>query len=287
MLNSGKTKPFKTYDEQVDLLIKRGLLVSDRKKAVSVLKRINYYRFSAYSLTLRKNDVFYPNVTFENICELYQFDDAFRQIILKYSLVVETAFRSYIAHVHSRKYTPVGYLDPSNFEDIARHSRFIVELDHEIDRSDDLFVTHHKNDLNSVFPIWVAIEVTTFGALSKLFKNMKQADRTEISRDFVGFGRMYVENWLQCCSYCRNIAAHGGRFYNRLLMANPVRLNPKKHAGINNVSPFAFVIAIYNLLPSRDLKDSLKKDLNDAFSRYPFALKKHLGFPENWKSVLI
>lgn len=52
MLNYGETKPFKTYDEQLDLLISRNLIVRDRVFALSILHHINYYRLSAYSLTL-------------------------------------------------------------------------------------------------------------------------------------------------------------------------------------------------------------------------------------------
>lgn len=67
-------KPFKTYDEQISLLKSRGLIISDDDKAREILKRMNYYRLSAYSLTLRKDDVFYPGVSIEDIVALYDFD---------------------------------------------------------------------------------------------------------------------------------------------------------------------------------------------------------------------
>lgn len=286
MLNSGKTKPFLSYDAQLNLLKERGLEIEDYDKALSVLKSINYYRFSGYSLTLRKDDEFYPGITFEKIYELYLFDENFRSILMKYCGIVEVTFRSYISYYHSKKYTPLGYLSPSNFEDITRHSGFIVELDKEIERSDDYFIEHHKTDLNSVFPFWVAIEVTSFGVLSKLYKNMKLDDRNEIAHIYVKRGRKYVENWLQCCSYVRNIAAHGGRFYNRLLKSCPVKINTKRYPGTNNTSPFAFVIAIYNLLPSDRVKYMMKNDLKKCFSDYPFALTKHLGFPDDWETQI-
>ena len=74
---------------------------------------------------------------------------------MKYCGIVEVTFRSYISYYHSEKYTLLGYLNPANFDDITRHSNFIVELDKEIERSDDYFIEHHKSDLNSVFPLWV------------------------------------------------------------------------------------------------------------------------------------
>jgi len=286
MLNYGSTKPFLPYEKQLELLETRGLTINDREKALSVLESINYYRFSGYSLTLRHDDKFYSGITFDNIYELYMFDEQFRSIIVKYCGIVEVTFRSYLSYYHSEKYTPLGYLFPVNFEDISRHSGFIVELDKEIERSDDYFIEHHKSDLGSVFPFWVAIEVTSFGVLSKLYKNMKVEDRTNIAKQYVKFGRKYVENWLQCCSYVRNIAAHGGRFYNRLLKSCPVKINTKRYPHIDNTSPFAFVIAIYNMLPSDRVRDMMISEIKECYKRFPFALLKHMGFPTNWDSLL-
>jgi protease I len=41
-------KAQKTYDEQVDLLASRGLVIGDRHAAINQLKHINYYRLSGY-----------------------------------------------------------------------------------------------------------------------------------------------------------------------------------------------------------------------------------------------
>ena len=45
-------KPQTTLDEQVELLKEKGILINDSQKCTSLLKRINYYRFSAYYLPL-------------------------------------------------------------------------------------------------------------------------------------------------------------------------------------------------------------------------------------------
>ena len=97
MPTEGKTKPFKTYDEQIALLKSRGLIISNEEEAKEILKRMNYYRLSAYSLTLRKDDVFYPNVSIEDIVALYDFDADLRKIVFYYSSKAETAARAYIA----------------------------------------------------------------------------------------------------------------------------------------------------------------------------------------------
>ena len=111
MPTTGISKPFKSLEDQVDLLESRGLIIDDRDMALEYLQRINYYKISAYSLTLRKNDTFYKNIHFSNIIELYDFDNDFRLNYLKYSIHVETASKSYIAYYHTREYGPLGYLN--------------------------------------------------------------------------------------------------------------------------------------------------------------------------------
>ena len=86
--------------------------------------------------------------------------------------------------------------------------------------------------------------------------------------------------------YTRNIAAHGGRFYNRDLRSCPVKL-PKKHkATIAPTKAFAFIYAIYQLLPTEEVKRNIITEINYLFKTYPFALLKHIGFPINWSDYL-
>ena len=46
----------KTFDEQIDLLKSRGLIIGDEDKAKFILSNINYYRFSAYLIHFKKED---------------------------------------------------------------------------------------------------------------------------------------------------------------------------------------------------------------------------------------
>lgn len=281
-----ETKPFKSFEDQLDILMSRGLLVSDRKKSVETLKHINYYRLSAYSLTLRHDDRFYPKTTIENIIELYNFDDAFRHLIFIYTTVIENSFRTYTAYHHSQKYGPLGYLNNQNFENEWFHSTFLSELNRCINRSDDVFIKHHLKDLKGVFPFWVAIEVTTFGMVSKLYKNFLNEDKDLIAKTYFSVSREYIENWLHCAAIARNISAHGARFYNRKLEFCKVKISSKMQVQVNPSSPFAFVFAIYNLLPSDEIKNTMIVDLKTVFTRYPFALPQHMGFPSNWELIL-
>ena len=279
MPTAGNVKPFKTYSEQIDILKARGLIINDDENAKAILKRMNYYRLSAYSLTLRKDDTFYPGTTLEDILTLYDFDSDLRKIIFEFGSIVETSARAYIAYYHAQHYGPLGYLNNQYFESEISHAAFIKELFTAINRSSDVFVIHHKEQRQGIYPIWVAIEETTFGSLSKFYKNMLRQDRNDIAKEFYGIPREYVENFMQCASVARNIAAHGGRFYNRIKLSPSVKL-PKKMP-IQPDRPAAYLFAIYSLLPDVG-KYPMLQALLRAFRHHPFADPKYLGLPENW-----
>lgn len=285
-LCKGDTKPFTTIDEQIEKLQSRGLIINDVPNAKDILTRTNYYRLSGYSLTLRNNDVFFPGTSFDQLYEIYRFDDAFRIIILNYSSYIEIAFRSYVSHLHAGKYGPLGYMDPKNFESPERHAEFLAKLTEEVKRSDDIFAHYHKTMKGCVFPIWAAIECSSFGDLSKMYKNMKKEDRMEISKSFYGISREYAENWLQAIVIARNIAAHCGRFYNRRLRSVKLKLPDKLKQVIDSDSAFAVFYAIYRLQPTKALANSLLQEIQNIFEKYSNPDIKQLGFPENWMSIL-
>ena len=49
-----ENKPFKSINEQIDILKERGLIINDIPYAYNVLSHVNYYRLSGYTLTFSK-----------------------------------------------------------------------------------------------------------------------------------------------------------------------------------------------------------------------------------------
>ena len=172
-------KPPKTFNEQIEILKSRNLKIKDEVKSKRFLKRVNYYRFSAYMLSLKKDDIFYSYVDFEDICDLYQFDKGLRNLLIGIIEDIEISFRTHLAYHHAHKYGPLGYMKSKNFEDKRYHDKFLIELETDIEkRKDELYVQHHIRKYGSNFPIWVAIETVSFTCLSKLFNNLKVEDKS-------------------------------------------------------------------------------------------------------------
>lgn len=112
-------KPFKTYAEQVKhLRSAHGLIITDEERAISFLSKINYYRLSAYGISLREpgnKERYKPGTTFEDLASLYNFDTGLRAILFLPITEMEIQFRTKVAYRLGEQYGPEGYRDSSNF----------------------------------------------------------------------------------------------------------------------------------------------------------------------------
>jgi abortive infection bacteriophage resistance protein len=281
-------KPPATFKEQIEILKSRGLTIEDEDFAVRTLKKINYYRLSAYGLSLKRNDQYHQGVTFTQIYQLYEFDHHFRYLIMEMTEQVEIALRTHISYHIAHSYGALGHLESIHFEDSAYHNSFLVELNKEIGRSQEIFIKHHFRRYEGNIPVWVAIEVLSFGALSKLYSNMKSEDKNHISKNNYRAPAVYLESWFKCLSYVRNICAHYGRLYNRPLTSKP-RLDQKsKNLRIQQDKIFAHIYILKELIPDRGRWTDFVTRLDALFSSYQHVLELDLiGFPEDWEAILI
>jgi abortive infection bacteriophage resistance protein len=281
------TKPFLTYPGQLELLKSRGLVSCDETGELLQLRDIGYYRLSAYSLTLRENDIFQAGTTFDDIMELYRFDERLRHLVMKFSPIVEHSVRSYISYSHAKTHGSLGYLNNQHFVNELYHAAFISRLLGKLEKSSEPAMKHHKDDLNGVYPFWVAIEGMSFDMLSQLYSNMLTPDKKVIAGEYYGNKNLYrhIGNWLHCCVNTRNTAAHGARFYNRIF--NVSVLYKQEHSGkFKSNTPFAHFYALYNLLPSVSEKTEFVDSLKALLNEYPLANPRELGFPINWMDIL-
>lgn len=279
-------KDFKDYNQLIDIMRNHGLCISDECKAMEFLRSVNYYRFSAYFLTYKKDCRFYDGVTFDNIVELYYFDHELRILLMQYIVRVEILFRNAISHLLAEKYGSLGYIDSNKFYKKYRHDEFMEELKSYLDQSNEIFIKHHRDKYEGKFPVWVAIQTIPLGVLSKLFCNLLPEDKRHITRSYYCMNYGPVESWLKGVADLRNVCAHWGRLYNRPMPG--VRLDPKSYPIeiINAGSVFSHMIALFNLLPSPELKKEMRFNFKNLLDKYPIVLVKHLGCNGNWDEFL-
>ncbi|NMB42115.1 MAG: Abi family protein [Firmicutes bacterium] len=282
----GDIKKPTTFKEQVQILRSRGLVIDDENAAISMLQNINYYRLSAYLLTYKARDGSYRGVSITDAYNLYQFDKQLRNLILPMLEDIEIAFRTHIAYLIAHKYGALGYKDSQNFRNVDYHTDMLIDLENEINRSDEVFVGHHKRNYGGVFPIWVVIELTTFGVLSKMYSNLLDEDKDEIARKYYNTKGEFVRTWLHSLSTLRNICAHYGRLYNKKLAITPKLYRKAGRIGIKNDTVFANIYIIGRLLKKRDAWEHFVTRLAALIEQYKIVELKCLGFPGDWETIL-
>ncbi|MBF0993950.1 MAG: Abi family protein [Lachnospiraceae bacterium] len=287
-----------TYEEQVEHLIKvHNLSIHDTEKAVRTLQRVNYYRLSAYGigLTQKENSEKYRDgISLEHIHRLYKFDSMFRNRLIHVIEHMEIQLRTKISYHLALKFGPEGYMDQTNFLDKKTKSgesvhsiiinNFWKECGHQKNAP---FVKHHMHKYEGHFPIWVAVELFTFGNLSSLYSIMKKEDQ-QVVADLYNTDRKYLGSWILALVEIRNICAHYSRLYNMPLKQTPYlysEYRKYRRGSMNKIFPVLLVIK--RMQDDRDLWKSFEKNLEGLFDEYRDVINlSFIGFPKEWKLVL-
>ncbi|RON44392.1 Abi family protein [Pseudomonas frederiksbergensis] len=256
-------KPWQSYQPQLDLLITRGMTVTDQAKALEYLERIGYYRLSGYWFAFRERselccplnqqgkklsktkvtrlplDNFKAGTTFHNAVDLYVFDKKLRLLTLDALERIEIALRVDISHGLGR-HEKFAYLRPEHFHEsfstqldsktgLTKHNVWLGKHAALINRSNEDFIRHNKEKYGLPLAVWVACEVWDFGTLSTLYAGMTEADQDAISQKYrISNGRIFA-SWLRSLNYLRNVCAHHSRLWNRNIVDQP-KLPPVEQA---------------------------------------------------------
>ena len=275
-----------TYEEQIAILRRHGCIISDEIDCKDKLASIGYYRLSAYFLPFRQdNGNYLVGTTFDTIYRIYEFDRKFRNLLFNALEVIEISLRSRLSYFHSARYGALGYEDPANFSSKHNHERFMENLDRQIASNAKVpFVKHHKDKYQGHFPIWVAMELFTFGMLSYFYNDLKTADKKAFARE-LGANYRKLVGWFRCCTDLRNICAHYGRLYHRIFTAAPARLDLDEH---DSRRLWGAVLVVRDLYPSSDKWDfEFIPQIEALIDEYQHDIDlHHIAFPDNWKDQL-
>ena len=276
--------------DQIKNLKEIGLTIKDEAMAASFLNDVSYFRFiKAYSLGLKpKNGRYHNGVTFNQLMELYLFNANFRQLLFGQIEHIEVNLRCRMANYFSDVYGVLAYSDSSHFSNADYHTALMADINAEINRNKRApFIRNFReNYVDGQIPFYALVEIFSFGTLSKFFKIMKNPDKKAVARSF-GIGYTYFESWIESLAYVRNLCAHYGRLYNAKLTKTPKLYTQDKEAGIGNNRIFGVLICMAHILGKNKGWKSFVDSLEKLFEKYPHVRKDTMGFPENWKELLI
>jgi len=289
-------KPALTFNDQLEHLKKRGLIVNNHGNALLQLSTINYYRLSAYWYPFRLRDSgnnvtnkFIEGTHFEDVISLYEFDRHLRLLVIDAIERIEVYIRTLITYHLGHKYGAFGHIDPANFHSQFDHALWLSKLENEAERSNDAFVTHYKSKYSGfpTMPIWMMTEVMSLGSLSVCYKGLNHEDKKNISNK-LGLHHKRLADWLHTLTYIRNVCAHHSRLWNRELAIRPeTSRDPEWNPPITprNDRIFYILLMLRYLLKTTNNGDNWCKQCNELIE--PVAIDKRwrraMGMPENWK----
>jgi len=219
------------------------------------------------------------------VYSLYEFDRQLRLLLLSQLEIIEVSFRTSIAYHFAHKYGALGYLEVDNYINEKYFEDMKFQLRKEINRSKEVFVSHHHDKYDGVFPIWVAIEVTSFSLLSKIYSNIKGVAQSSIARSYAN-NKEYIKNWLYALSTVRNICAHHGRLYNRYIPIHFKLSKDDKNNGISGKTVFGAIYVMGKISQDERIWKSFIKKLSALIKEYNIVDLHKIGFPKDWEEKL-
>lgn len=225
-------KPFKSIDDQYNLLLSRGLKFSDENIAKTYLLRNNYYNIlnSYGKYFVDKDDVYKAGTNFDEITRVYYFDKEIKNIFFKAILEAEKHLKSLIAYYFSEAHKDQSYpyLIATNFKhtDILNIAPLISCLSNIISKYQKKeyqnAIKHYITNYHNV-PLWILINYMSLGQTVTFYKRMNLSEQNKVAKEF---SKMMAENIdtdsaklqsqqlsiiLENILEIRNIVAHNNR----------------------------------------------------------------------------
>lgn len=294
------SKPFLSFDDQINLMQSRNLDIPDIPRAKMYLQQINYYRLSAYFLPFQASiDKFDKGTTFDHLIQTYSFDRELRLLVFDAIERIEIAIRTQFTYQLAQKYKTSHWQDDSNIFIKSFVDKFGKTIDPYNDlqsiiqkaknaKKAEVFIKHYTNVYNNPLnpPVWMCFELLTIGELSRFYKGLRNnADRNLIANYFKVHYTVF-ESWLHALTYVRNICAHHSRLWNRELAVEPSLLNSPANAWVspkfnNNKRVFYFLCTLKYILNQANYNNDFTSKLDILLKKYPLVPVQYIGIPSD------
>ncbi|MGI6507674.1 MAG: Abi family protein [Saccharofermentanales bacterium] len=239
-----RKKTFRTYEEQIDFLRSRGIVIEDEKEAVEALSTYSYYSLVNLNKHLYgglKERQFIGNPSLLDLQLAHMLNMSFYQVVLKGILYIEASFKTKLAYLISRKYGVMSrddISDPNNnflyrgyyidahpastniLRSLAGKLRYL-----QSDKDNDSYSRHFLLS-NRQLPPWIFIHDVEFGIAIQWYNILREQDKNEICEQMIWGqtgdkpqeisiekAKVFLSDALQILREYRNTIAHGQRVF--------------------------------------------------------------------------
>jgi abortive infection bacteriophage resistance protein len=287
-------KRAKTSIELLEQLIKRGMVVADESEALRWIENVNYYRLTPYWLPYRSSPAeelgyFKPNTSFDDVATHYEFDRHLRTILFSSVERIEVSLRRTLSSSLTLNYGPFVHLREDLISNSDKWEATLSKIRKSYKQSKELFAIHHREKYPTLDlpPLWVAVELTSFGELRNLLDNLRHRhDRQAISSHY-GLDETVFISLVKHLEFVRNTCAHHARVWNRKFAISPML---PREANFTYAAPLNRRTRargyVYNRLVLLDFLESIILGEGEIFERvlnllksYPAVNRASMGFP--------
>ena len=307
-------KKFKTIDEQIQILLDRGLMINDIEKAKLYLLSQNYYNIiNGYASYFPRNGEQYTNNTnFDEIARLYVFEREIKQAIFQAIIAMETHLNAIFTYRFAEAYPdiPYAYLNIECYDKkqtlsvISTISKLSKTIDKYRRYKNNNSIAHYINNHQDV-PIWVLANYLEFGDIRHMLMSSTTKIQNAVAKDLMSFIRQHIPkaqifppetmlSFVENINDVRNICAHN----NRLLGFNCRRdskywsslhdkynINEKDNRR-NVYSVFISLQCFLSVSEYGTMHNKIRKELCRLDNRLETIsindILDKLGFPNNW-----
>lgn len=311
-------KKFATYDEQIEILKSKKLVIDDDQELKEMLSDYGYYNIIngyAYIFQDKNKKHYIKGASVKDIKFLHSFDKSLRNLIYKYAMVFESRFKSLVSYVFSKYHG----------ED---HNKYLVRecFDKDVNKNKDIqklieicngiinesqnpnsykfkkYILHYVKKHNHV-PLWVLIRAMTLGATVKFYVNMRLKEKTEIANIF-GVSPSNLSNMAKMLADFRNTVAHDEPIFSKEVSGNNLSYSLKvydflkiqknqKGNPVNGTKDFLALVIIFKyLLKPMEFSQFWEKFVkykeilnNNVNSNFIALIDKNMSLNCNWKDL--
>jgi len=310
-------KEHKSVEDLIQIFKDRGMMFNNIDKARERLANINYYKIKEFAKPYYKlnsnNEYQYQKIAFEHVLIRFYQDKNLRIHLLHAIEKVEISFKTKLAFILGKKHEAFGYLDFKNWVNKTKFCKYYIsDKEKEFKKLIKTLLERKENSIIEEFlqenpdceypPIWMVIEILTFGDVLKLYGLMSEKNREEIAR-YYDSTDYELENWLKTLKLIRNFSAHNINVIDCKITTKPIiRKNWEQYLftfndknNIKNVTnKIAVVIIIlmylikkinpdYGFGNFRDVFEKLFRNNDVVANQYGFYNKDLKIFSKNFK----
>lgn len=252
--------PFLTFEEQLDLFESRGMKIKDKTRSLEKISNINYYKLKEFADSYKKienGEIRYENISFEGILTRFYTDKNLRIYLLDAIEKVEISFKTRLSYTLGKHHGDVGYLKFNNWCNKKEYCiHYIRDQEKEFANKINQYIYKRatpsisdflKKNSKEKLPIWMVVEVLTFGDLVKIYELMSNKLRKEIANVY-DMEAETLEKYMKNLNLIRNLSAHNNKVIDFKLRTLPPLSEEWKNILVKPHDGIATTLVILNTI---------------------------------------